>query len=153
MAPTWVRSVVVGCVLLGSACDDPVSPEITALMSAEAQWHAAQPASNSYIIQQAVNCFCIDGGTVFEVTVTAGTITVVRRLPGLEVVPVDQYARFRTIDQLFDEIRAALKKDGVLLHVEYNSSMGYPTVVSLDPVRNAVDDEVAYQTSNFRTTP
>lgn len=142
-----------GLLLAGACNDDPVSPQQSAFLSAEARWHAVQPVNNSYIIQQSVNCFCIDGGAAFDVTVTAGTVSLVRKLPDFDVVPVDQYTRFLTIDQLFDKIRSALKADGMLVHVEYNTGMGYPTVVSLDPLPSAVDDEVVYLTSNFRTTP
>lgn len=154
MTRIWNRTITVASLLLISAChDDPASPELTSLVSAEAQWHATRPANNSYRIQQSAICFCRDGDAAFDVTVTAGAVTDVRKLPGFDIVPEDQYSRFRTIDQLFDKIRAALKNDGELVHVEYNSVMGYPTVVSLDPLPHAADDEVVYRTSNFRTAP
>jgi hypothetical protein len=54
---------------------------------------------------------------------------------------------FRTIDQLFDAIRDASAKPGMLREVNYNSQYGYPTLVSLDPLPNAVDDEVAFRTT------
>lgn len=151
-ATRWVTAAI--GVLFVVACDkDPTGPEWSALRSAEAQWHAVQPASNSYVIQQRIACFCIDGGTVYDVTVTAGTVSQVRAFPNNVFVPVDQYPRFQTIDQLFEKVRTALKTPGQLVAVEYDAAFGYPTTVSLDPIQNAIDDEVSYLTNNYARNP
>lgn len=148
-----IVTAAVGVVLIGACDDDPTGPEFSALRSAEAQWRAVQPATNSYIVQQQIVCFCRDGSTTYEVTVTAGTVSYVRALADSVPVPVDQFARFQTIDHLFEQVRAALKTSGQLVAVEYDAAFGYPTVVSLDPIKNAVDDEVTYRTHNYTGIP
>lgn len=133
-----------------SACHDPVRPQSRDLDSAVARWSATRPANNSYQIDQRVSCFCIFGGNPFRVTVTSGTITRVVDLSNGQELDASQFSRFRTVDQLFAEVRSALQLPGTLRNVQYDAQRGYPTTVSLDPVKNAVDDEVAYITEGFR---
>ena len=100
--------------IVGACADDPVSPQESALAEAEALWVSTRPASGSYTIAQQVACFCPYGGVVFQVTVTAGVISRVRDPGQASDLPADQFGRFRTVDQLFDEVRTALTKSGVL---------------------------------------
>ena len=134
------------------ACgDDAVSPQVAALDEAQALWNRTKPASNSYSYDQQVMCFCPYGASTFRVTVTAGAITRVHDPQANADLPSNQFSRFRTVDHLFDEVRSALTKSGVLTTVEYHPTMGFPSKVSLDPIKNAVDDEVAYFTASIMT--
>lgn len=138
---------------LGACGDDPVSPQVDALAEAQALWNRTKPASNSYTYDQQVMCFCPYGAQTFRVTVTGGLITRVYDSQAAMDLPANQFSRFRTVQQLFDEVRLALSKSGVLTAVEYHPTMGFPSKVSLDPVRNAVDDEVAYFTAFVMASP
>ena len=142
--------VLIASLLFGSACaENPVGPEVKALESAQARWNASRPASNSYAIEQRVSCFCPTGGTTFQITVSGGAISrVINPQTGSDVV-ASQYTMFRTVDQLFEEVRKALRSPGTLKSVAYDNARGYPTTVSLDPIKNAIDDELAYTTGNF----
>jgi len=142
---------VVGTLLAGS-CKDPVSPEAQALASAEARWRVGK-VSTSYRMQQRVACFCPWGGTSYEVVVTNGMIasalsvgTSVPALPSLLM-------QMRTVEQLFAEVRRASDLPDVLRSVSYDATLGFPTVVSLDPIKNAADDEVAYYTQGVVFPP
>ena len=144
----WVGAVA----LMLSACHDPMSPAESALASAESRWNASRPASNSYVFEQVRNCFCVTGGVRHAVTVVNGNITGVRNLAtGIEL-PADQRTWFRTVAQLFDDIRGAIKTPGVLQAAEYDATMGYPTRASFDPIKNAIDDEFAYVSSHVVPT-
>ena len=104
----WVGAVA----LMLSACHDPMSPAESALASAESRWNASRPASNSYVFDQVRNCFCVTGGVRHAVTVVNGNITGVRNLAtGIEL-PADQRTWFRTVAQLFDDIRGAIRRRG-----------------------------------------
>jgi hypothetical protein len=143
-----MRAVIALSMAALVACaDGPVSPQVVALDEAEALWNRTKPASASYSFDQQVMCFCPYGASTFRVTVTAGAITRVHDSQAAADLPANQFSRFRTVDQLFDEVRSALAKSGVLTTVEYHPTMGFPSKVSLDPVKNAVDDEVAYFTA------
>ncbi len=132
--------------LLVGCANDPASPEQNALNLAVAQWKSVRPASNSYLMEQQVACFCPYGGTTFDVSVSAGVVVSARALNTNGAEGPVQLSSFRTVDQLFDEIRAALRKSGTLVALAFDPALGFPITVSLDPVKNAIDDEVSYQT-------
>ena len=139
---------LLGLLLLVGGCSDPTGPEEARLTAAQRRWEATRPASNSYTMQQRVVCFCITGASSFQVTVTTGTITrAVNRTTG-ESMSVALLTIFRTVDQLFAQAREGLTREGVVQSMAFDPVLGYPTTLSLDPIRSAIDDEVAYVTSN-----
>ena len=141
--------------VVAAACrdDNPIGPEITALSEAEARWTSVRPASNSYSMEQQVACFCGTGGTIFQVAVTGGAVVRARNLTTGADLPVAQHPMFRTIDQLFDEVRAALLTPGTLTSVEFDQATGYPSTVGLDTIKQAADDEVTYVTRRVILQP
>ena len=58
--------------------------------------------------------------------------------------------QFGAIDDLFDEIQAAI--DGMALSViaNYEAEIGYPNSVSIDHIEHAIDDEMAFIVSSFQ---
>lgn len=140
---------LLGLVLLVGGCGDPTGPEEARLTAAQRRWEATRPASNSYSMQQRVVCFCITGATSFQVTVTAGTITRAVNVTTGEAMSVTLLTIFRTVDQLFTQAREGIGRDGVVISMAFDATLGYPTTLSLDPIRNAADDEVTYVTSNL----
>ncbi len=143
-----LAGILLGTLLLVGGCSDPTGPEEARLTAAQRRWESTRPASNSYSMQQRVVCFCITGATPFQVTVTAGAITRAVNLTTGESMSVALLTIFRTIDQLFVQAREGLARDGVVTSMEFDATLGYPTTLRLDPIRNAVDDEVTYVTSN-----
>lgn len=144
---TRFLAIAIAALLTVACSDDPVRPELTDVNAAEARWSSLRVSS--YRMHQRVACFCGNGGTIFEVTVSGGTITRVVNLSTSADVPSREFEKFRTVSQLFTEIRSAIPVDGKLISVTYSSAMGYPSQVSLDPIKNAVDDEVTYLTENL----
>jgi hypothetical protein len=140
-------------VLLLGGCNDATGPERSQLAAAEARWRNARPASNSYVMRQQVACFCPFGPNQFDVTVVNGAVTAATIVGPTSAHGPILLSSFRTIDQLFDEIRAALDKPGTLTHVSYDSQRGFPTEVSLDRISNAADDEVSYVTVSVVAMP
>lgn len=147
---TFTRRPALGVVLcfaaLAACKDDPVRPQLRSLSAAEARW-AASDLRDGYVITQTRECFCLTSGTAFSVTVERDTITLVRNLATGDVVDSTQWSSYRTVNQLFDEIRRAVATPGILRDVEYDAVRGLPTTVSLDRVINAIDDEIVYRTS------
>ena len=126
------RTLGLSLMLLIGCAHDPTSPEELALNVAMAQWNSARPASNSYLMEQQVACFCPYGGTTFEVSVSAGAVVSARALNTNGAQGPVQLSSFRTVDQLFDEIRGALRKSGTLIALEFDPALGFPITVSLD---------------------
>jgi hypothetical protein len=143
-----LAGVLLGLVLLAGGCSDPTGPEEARLTAAQRRWEATRPASNSYTMQQRVVCFCITGASSFQVTVTTGTITRAVNVVTGESMSVTLLTIFRTVDQLFAQAREGLTREGVVTSMAFDAALGYPTTLSLDPIRNAIDDEVTYVTSN-----
>ncbi len=143
-----LAAAFLGLLLLVSGCSDPTGPEEARLTAAQRRWEAARPASNSYTMQQRVLCFCVTGSTTFQVTVTAGSITRAVNVATGESLSVTLLTIFRTIDQLFTQAREGLTREGVVQSMAFDATLGYPSTLSLDPVRGAIDDEVTYITSN-----
>lgn len=143
-----LAAALLGLLLLVGGCSDPTGPEEARLTAAQRRWEAARPASNSYTMQQRVLCFCITGSTTFQVTVTTGAVTRAVNLTTGESMSVTLLSIFRTIDQLFTQAREGLTREGVVQSMAFDATLGYPTTLSLDPVRGAIDDEVTYITSN-----
>ncbi|HEY0929074.1 MAG TPA: DUF6174 domain-containing protein [Gemmatimonas sp.] len=143
-----LRAIILAAATVAlSACSDSTGPGDSALAAAEARWRLVKPASNTYTMRQEVHCFCAFGGAEYAVTVTNGTVSgatpVSRPSEGLGPPPL---TAFRTVDQLFAEVRNALGKTGTLKEVTYDEVAGYPTRLALDPLPNAIDDEVGYVT-------
>ncbi|WP_309670146.1 DUF6174 domain-containing protein [Gemmatimonas sp.] len=139
---------LLGLLLLAGGCSDPTGPEEARLTAAQRRWESTRPTSNSYTMQQRVLCFCVTGSTTFQVTVTAGSITRAVNLTTGESLSVTLLTIFRTVDQLFAQAREGLTRAGVVQSMAFDAALGYPTTLSLDPVRDAIDDEVTYITSN-----
>ena len=140
-------------VLLTSACKDATSPELTVLSAAESRWRTNVPSNRSYTMQQRVACFCPAGGDYFTVVIVGGVIASATNSATGTDAPTWLVARFKTVPQLFEEIRKASATRGTLVAVAYDSTLGYPTTVSLDPIREAIDDEVAYETRSVIVNP
>ena len=132
--------------LVLGGCPDPMHPEQVALEAAWTQWRAVRPSDDSYTLLQRRICYCLRTDEM-RITVTRGAITaVVDAETGAAEAP-ETFAWYRTVDQLFAEVREARGRDGMLREVTYHPTLGYPTLVSIDPIAMAVDDEIAWQTS------
>lgn len=143
-----LAGALLGLALLSGGCSDPTGPEEARLTAAQRRWETARPASNSYTMQQRVICFCVTGASTFQVTVTAGVITRAVNVTTGESMSMALLSIFRTVDQLFTQAREGLARNGVVQSMAFDATLGYPTTLSLDPIRDAIDDEVTYVTSS-----
>lgn len=67
-----------------------------------------------------------------------------------ELVLLNYPNSFHTIDDLFDVIENAREKADEL-DIEYNQEFGYPEYISIDYIKEAIDDEVSYRVENFQS--
>ena len=143
------RSVVAGLALLvGAGCglitgnDD----EESALDRAELRWSRSGVQDYQVVVQNL--CFC---GYVRPVRITVRFGAVVSRVDAETGEPVPTYAQnVRDIPGLFDLIREAIAQDAHELDVTYDATYGFPTLITIDYIRNAVDDELTVKTSEFQ---
>ncbi len=114
------------------------------LNAARARWAALEVANYDY--EYRMSCFCgPDALRPVVVQVRGGMVTAVRdRETDEPRTPLTQWA---TIPGLFDRIQGWIDLPANTLDVEYDPVSGIPTSVSVDPIRNAVDDEGGFHAS------
>ena len=128
---------------LGLACGDSLGPS-SGFLAAWARWQNRGPADYTYTLQR--SCFCGGEATqAVRITVAGGVVTAVVRESDGQPVPPDQVNLFFrvTIDSLFGIVAHALAAADAVA-ARYDPFWGYPTTVSIDYLRNAIDDETSY---------
>jgi hypothetical protein len=122
------------------ACASPLSPgELRALDEAEARW-AARPFQ-SYSFETRIYCFCPPILNEWSrVEVVNGSVTrVVLLESGTEVSPAERVS-FRTMEQVFDDIREASRHEWVKdVVVRFDLELGYPTLIRFVPEEGILD--------------
>jgi Family of unknown function (DUF6174) len=144
---TFVGAASLVVVVLVVACSDPLDVERDAFRVARNRWERA--AVEDYAFDYQHFCFCgpdelrqvriaVYGGEVSSATyVDTGEPT--QRPPG----------DFPTLDDLFDVIGDAIRRDAFSLTVTYDEEMGYPTGASIDYRENVADEEMGFVVSGF----
>ena len=133
------------CSTLTPATLGPVGPIADRANGQRAVWAAQNIRSYLFTIER--QCFCPEEYRgPFDVTVIESAATLVTYQGGVAIA--DRVAELpKTMDAAFNLIlvNAATEPE-----IVYDDRFGFPLRISLDPMKNAVDDEVTYLISNFR---
>ena len=129
------------------ACSSP-NPNL----AYQERW-AKQQISNYRFTLKAI-CFCpTERVDPVRIEVRNGQVTSLVYV-GTGLAPSRNYwDNENTIDKLFAIIMSNSNKPGGKLEVTYDSTLSYPTLINLDPILGAVDDEIAYTISSFERLP
>ncbi len=126
------------------ASDEPTAPPQDAV-AARQLWRSSEPERYRYTIRY--DCFCATYGR-WRVDVEDGVVVRTR--------PLDEQDRgsgpnefVRPIDELLADAARAESGQAGSIEATYDPETGVPTDVSIDWVINAVDDEIAWQITNF----
>lgn len=122
----------------------PVAPD-DALAQAEHRWQQAAGNADRYVMRQQRLCYCLTRDTM-RVTVSAGRISSIVNERTGAATPAEEFGSYRTVAQLFAEIRALPSRGGRVLDVRYHPAQGYPERLATDPIPAAADDEVTWVT-------
>lgn len=129
--------VVSGCELLGLNRNDTTD--------ARARWTTNGPSDYDFTLNR--GCFCLFSGA-YRIAVRADTLHAVTPLwEGQDVPTPRDFAVFQTLDDLFGVIDNA--RDADRLKTTYDPEWGFPTEIDIDYRKDAVDDEVTYQVTDF----
>lgn len=137
------RSMLLAIAAL-AACDSPVESK------QEAELWAALGIRN-YEFVYFVSCFCgFTGPNPAKLTVRNGVVVKVEPA-GTAILPPTTPAAgtWPTVDSLFVIIERARLAKPSKLRVEYDDTYHFPKLISVDPIENAVDDEVSYSVQSF----
>jgi len=122
---------------------------ITGTQSDHALWQALEIKNYDFVYQ--VSCFCgISGPNPAKLSVRGGMVVKVQ--PGDTAVVVGTTpapSTYPTIDSLFVILENAQKNTPSGVTVEFDPTYHFPTRIFIDPIKNAVDDEVTYTIKSF----
>lgn len=117
-----------------------------------AKWNDANISHYRY--QLFIGCFCpfmedmpitieVNNGEIVSMTSGKGT-AIDAANPLYEVVN-----RYSTIDRVFLALEADQTGDADEVVVAFDPDYGFPANVAVDNIKEAIDDEISYQVSNF----
>ena len=116
------------------------------------KWQAADVAH--YRFDLFIGCFCpfrdvmpltieVQNGEVVSMTQSDGVVVTVSD-PSYEL-----FISVATVEGLFAQLNSSQNGDADEVLVTYDATYGFPTSISIDQIKEAVDDEVYYQIENF----
>jgi len=121
-----------------TSCSSMISPG-EELASAKSRWLRNGPSVYTMTIVRGCECLSEAVGPV-SVFVNNGEITARYTLSGVSV-PKSYAALFPDVEGLFQLIADAQAQHYYKVDVEYDSELGFPTKISIDAVKNMIDDE------------
>lgn len=132
-----------------SSCDlmgpDPWRSRQAELDVNRSVWEDAAIAEYTYELTRL--CYCGLAGPL-TVTVADHAVVSATRADGERIAPQDLHV-VETVDDLFNVVQRAIDERAFRYAVEYHPELGYPTLVDLDPIREAIDEEVRYEASGL----
>lgn len=91
-------------------------------------------------------CFCPQELTApVTIQVQNKRIVAVSEVATDEPVDAARWEYYLTVEELFDEINAAIDQEAYEIVVDYNSELGYPASVELDADKYTIDEEVGFR--------
>ncbi|HJQ69495.1 MAG TPA: DUF6174 domain-containing protein [Blastocatellia bacterium] len=133
---------------ISSAVAAPPNEAQNRLTKNRRKWDSKTTKNYQYEFQRV--CFCLPAYTKrVKITVREGVAEQIQQANTGDAVDKAQYELYFTVDQLFDYIQAAIDKKAHLVKVNYDAEWGYPTVVEIDYIKNAIDDEMRFKTGKL----
>ena len=131
----------------GGAPLDPLS-EAGKLAMARTRW--AESGTRSYQFTLFRSAFTAPGyNGPARVTVTNGVVTKVEAASDTEII-AGAFDSCDTIEELFGKAQQGIETSGGSVVGSYDEATGVPRTISIDPIPQAADDEVAYIVTEFQ---
>jgi hypothetical protein len=116
------------------------------------KWQAAD--IDHYRFDLFIGCFCPFRNVMpLTIEVQNGEVVSITQMDGVVVTADDpSYELFMSVasmDALFATLDSSLNGDADEVLVTYDTTHGFPTSISIDHIKEAVDDEIFYQVENF----
>jgi len=116
-------------------------------------WESSQVKNYSW--NERLSCFC--GGIlerdIFVVNAVKDRVEYDDSNVSPQVDRDELYASIfnqsKTVDEAFDFIESLLNQDVASLLIEYDVVHGFPKLISIDYIENAIDDEIGYIYTDF----
>lgn len=147
----WIAALL-ALAFVAAACGSAIVPNATltqqqlalkALADHQRVW--TSKGIDDYRITIERQCFCPGGQLVF--TVVDGVVTGVVNDQGQVLRPTDVPDQPKTVPELFALVAGLPAESAV--NVSYNEDFGFPSLISVDPIPNAIDDEYTIVVHDF----
>lgn len=132
-------------------CSLSTEPEPDRLAEARALW--ASQGSSSYRYEVTRGCYCVLGGEPLTVTVRNGSVESAQSQTTGQAVDGTLLTYVPTVPDLFDLIEDALRRNPPRFAVGYDPGLGYPTLIDIDYIPNAIDDELRITARSLALLP
>lgn len=130
--------------MLFYGCTHEVDPLRRELQVNRELWDSHSILAYKYDFQRI--CFCPQEITApVIIQVQNKRIVAVSEVTTDEPVDATRWEYFLTVEELFDEIDAAIDQEAYEIVVDYNSELGYPASVELDADKYTIDEEVGFR--------
>jgi hypothetical protein len=103
-----------------------------------------------------VGCFCVFSEDMpLVVEVKDGEVVSMEYQSGNEIdaSSLELFEKYATIDRIFAELETNIYGKADEVTVKYDPTYGFPAEVSVDFIKEAIDDELALRISNFEKLP
>ncbi len=132
-----------------AACSAQPSSEFDNNMS---KWEKAGISHYRYVLF--ISCFCpFTEDMPLTIEVKDGVVISMTSSDGTPVSPTDPsygtYETYSTIDRIFLNLKADLTGEADEVAVTYDSAYGFPLSISVDQIKEAIDDEFYIQITEF----
>uniref|UniRef100_UPI0030DA0D0D DUF6174 domain-containing protein n=1 Tax=Crocosphaera watsonii TaxID=263511 RepID=UPI0030DA0D0D len=109
-------------------------------------WRSQTIKNYQYIYQQ--QCFCPPpSNNALKVSVKNDKLSQVVNLNNNQVIT--DLTSPKTIEELFNIIEDAIKRNADEMQISYDPTLGYPTRVAIDYEKILVDEEITYTVTNL----
>jgi hypothetical protein len=108
----------------------------------------------NYEYQLRVNCFCPPNVTFPVIMKVADGVNIsAEYAQEPKEITNNYFKQYDTIDKLFDVIQKSIDDKVASLIVEYDGTYGYPKSITIDRIKDAIDDEIAFFIEVFIPAP
>ena len=130
-----------------AACSGATSPDLE-LTAARLRWQQRQPASYDITVSRSCECTPASIGPVVVAVRDGVVVSRTYVATGAPVAPTLADV-FPAVEGLFAIITDAQRRHAASVVVHYDGELGFPSVISIDYNRQAVDDEFSISANNF----
>lgn len=111
-----------------------------------------------YRFELNVGCFCAFRSQMpLTVEVLNGDIVSITGADGNLITPTDAnyeyFSKYATVERLFTELKADLGGDADEVTATYDAQYGFPATITIDFIKDAVDDELYLSADKFEPLP
>lgn len=144
------KIILLTLILTLTACS---SSPVNELSENRAKWNDAEASHYQYSLS--IGCFCpFMEDMPLTIEVQNGRTVSIMDKDGNMIAPDDQFAeyylRYSNMESIFDNLEADLSGEADEVIVTYDPAYGFPSQVSIDFIKEAVDDETSYTINYFQ---